>query len=1361
LALRYVIFGGEALELPSLRPWWERRGDRTPQLVNMYGITETTVHVTYRPIGLRDLSTISGSVIGVPLPDLQVVILDPSGHPVPPGVPGELYVGGGGVTRGYLNRPALTAARFVPHPGDANGARLYRTGDLGRLLPTGDLEYHGRADEQVKIRGFRIELGEIEAALTETPYITDAAVVVREDAPGDRRLVAYIVAEGAPPSPSEVREALRRRLPEYMLPAAIVALPRLPLTSNGKLDRRALPAPDPTRAAATGELAAPETPAQQALADIWCGLLRLERVGIHDNFFELGGDSILAIHLVAQARTAGLAVTPQDVFECPTIASLAERVRALTQTDDDAAAPGLVPLTPVQRWFFEDPAPPTHWNQAFLLSLAAPIPLADLRGAVDRLQDRHDALRYRYERRGDDWTQVLDNPGASAPIPIDEHRLDQLAPRARSEAIEAACRDLHGALSFEDGVTLRLAYFHCGPGARDRLALVAHHLVVDGVSWRILLEDLEDGLPGDENAEPRHRTTAFASWARRLARYARDGGAADERSRWVEMTAPASTLPKDATSAAENTEGGASLLRVTLSPDETDALLTGVPAALRVRTDDILLTAFARGLTGWATGPLVVDVEGHGRAAPFAEVDLSRTVGWFTTIYPVRLALDEEGVDAALAATKSTLDTIPHKGLGYGVLRHLEMASDRSVRSDAEVVFNYLGNLDRLLPDSGRFAYAPETVGPWRSASARRRYLWEITGWVRDGALTFEWVYDPEVHGPETIAHLADRFTAELRALAAHAATASRGQTPADFPLAPVAPADVEALAELRPPVEDILPLSPIQALYHSVATSAADIGLDQWWYALDGPLDPAAFRQAWTDVVNRHPMLRTSFHATAAGAPIQVVHRSVDLVWDERDWRDHPSTAQDEAFATLLAEDAARGFDIAVPPLTRLTLVRLGEEEWRVVWSHHHLQIDGWSWPRILAEVAAAYEARRRGRAPDLPPPVSYRGFLEWLTRQTPAAAAAFWREQLSGVTAPTPLTTGGRATPAARPDELSITLSLEISEALRGLARQERVTLNTAVQAAWAATVAAAAGTREVVFGATFAGRPAEVPDVEAIIGPFVNNLPVRTPLRGDESVGEWLRNLQARLVALSRYQHTPLDDIQRQSEVPVSARLFDSLVVFQNYVVGEATTRMGSTIGVREFIAPIRTNYPVTVVIIPRGAIAVTLLTRPGMMDHDAATRLMSALEAGLTALGNREAETPAGLAETLAAGWPAHSVAPAAPVSGRSYAAPQSDLEATIAAVVAEVFRMTRPSVEENFFDLGGSSIAMLEVHRQLKARLDREFPIVLLFQYPTIRALAAHLAGGPGDAVPAGDASQRAQLQRAAMARVRATRGRPS
>ncbi|HEV2733950.1 MAG TPA: amino acid adenylation domain-containing protein, partial [Longimicrobiaceae bacterium] len=768
LSLRYVVFGGEALEPGSLRPWFARHGDERPRLVNMYGITETTVHVTCRPLTREDVDAGSASPIGRPLPDLCVQLLDRHLQPAPVGVPGEMYVGGAGVARGYLNRPELTAQRFLPDPFSAEaGARLYRSGDRARWLASGELEYLGRADQQVKVRGFRIEPGEIEAVL---------------------------------------RAHAGERLPEHMVPGAFVSLEALPLTVNGKLDLRALPAPEAGRSAVEGVYAAPESGAEEILARVWAEVLRLERVGIHDNFFQLGGDSILAIQVVSRAHRAGLRLSAKQLFQHQTVAALARvaEVAAGAGGGEDTAA-GPVPPTPIQRWFFAQELPdPHHYNQAVLLAPREPLDPEHLRTALSALLERHGALRLRFARGPEGWSQRYGE--GETELPLEAVDLSDLPEGEQDAGLETTAAGRQAGLELENGPLLRAVHFCLGARRGERLLLVIHHLAVDGVSWRILLEELETAyrqLARGETVALPPRTTSFRRWAERLHAYARSEAPRAELPFWTRQARGTAPLPVDF-AGGENTVGSARTVRVALSEEETRALLTELPAAYRTQVNDVLLCGLLQAFHRW-TGErsLRIDLEGHGREELFADVDLSRTVGWFTSLFPVRLELEEGGPGEALKAVKEQLRAVPQRGVGYGVLRHL--SDDPEVREalcgapQPEVLFNYLGQVDPGAPGASLFTPAGEGTGPSRGPRGRRGPLLEINGLVSGGRLQLAWRYGESLHLRSTVERLAASHLDALRGLVEHCrAPEAGGYTPSDFPRARLNQKDLDKLARLR-----------------------------------------------------------------------------------------------------------------------------------------------------------------------------------------------------------------------------------------------------------------------------------------------------------------------------------------------------------------------------------------------------------------------------------------------------------------------------------------------------------------------------------------------------------------------------------
>ncbi|HEV2145843.1 MAG TPA: amino acid adenylation domain-containing protein, partial [Longimicrobiaceae bacterium] len=1157
-ALRALLTGGDALRV---RP----RAGLPFALVNNYGPTEGTVVSTSGEVSIGGAAVPS---IGRPIDRVRARVLDAHGSPVPVGVPGELYVGGDGAARGYLGRPELTAERFVPDPFSPEpGARLYRTGDRVRWRRDGELEFLGRTDEQVKIRGFRIEPGEIESALGEQAGVREAVVAVREDAPGQKRLVAYVVAEAEKVSTAELCARLHERLPEYMVPSAFVVLDSLPLNVNGKVDRRALPAPEWEGAA--DRYVAPRTPTEEVLAGIWAEVLRLERAGVHRNFFELGGDSILSIQVVARARQRGLKLTPRQLFERPTVARLAEVVEWVDAgTIEVAQGPvtGEAPLTPIQQRFFEQESPaPHHFNQALLLTPRETLDSVQLDRALAALEAHHDALRLRFRRSGADaWTQTHADVEERSPVEV-----LQVADRA---ALEAAAEQVQRSLDLARGPLLRVVLFELGAGGQ-RLLVVIHHLVVDGVSWRILLEDLETAytqLSRGEAVRLPAKTTAWKSWAERLAERARSGAMAEEAGYWLAQARQDVTPPPVDRPAGENTVARARSVSVSLSEAETEALLREVPQAYRTQINDVLLTALARTLSRWTGSARVrVDLEGHGREEELVSgADLSRTVGWFTSVYPVVLEVPG-GAGEGLKAVKEQLRSVPGKGLTYGLLRYLsgtEARAELAAAPEAEVAFNYLGQLDQAVSGDTFFGFAPESAGASHDERSPRGHLIEINGAVSGGRLEMSVGYSDAVHHRATMERVAAWYAEELRELIAHCTSGDAGgYTPSDFPLAGLAQAQVDALLGQDRGVEDVYPLTPMQEgmLFHTLFSLEGGAYVGQFRYVLEGELDVEALRRAWEGGIARHAALRAGFAWEGVERPLQIVRREVELEIRRHDWRELREAEQDTRLEKYLDEDRREGFDLAKAPLMRLALFRVEDRVHWLIWTHHHLILDGWSLSVLFRDVLGLYAAYARGGKMQPRERRPYREYVAWLERQDLARAEGFWRETLAGFTAPTPLPVRPGAVDEAKLGSgvAWVELGVERTQALQEQARRWGVTPGTLVQGAWALLLSRYSGEEDVVFGTTVSGRPSELAGVEEMVGLFINILPVRVRLDGAATLGEWLAALQAEQVQAREFEYSPLVQVQRWSEVPAGEALFDSLVAFENYPIDE---RLGEGLG-----------------------------------------------------------------------------------------------------------------------------------------------------------------------------------------------------
>jgi non-ribosomal peptide synthase protein (TIGR01720 family) len=711
------------------------------------------------------------------------------------GIPSELLIGGAGLARGYINHPELTAERFIPCPfSTVPGARVYKTGDWIRYLPEGNLEFIGRHDQQVKIRGYRIELEDIEAALLQHPAVRETVVLAQEDVRrGDKYLVAYLVTnQESTPASHTLRSFLQQKLPTYMIPSAFMVLEALPRTPNGKLDCQALPMPDTTSFPGEAPFVAPRTPVESTLAGIWDDVLGLERVGVHDNFFELGGDSILCMQIVARANRAGLRLTPKYLFQHQTIAELSAVADSLPAIQaEQGLVTGPVPFTPIQHWFFEQELPdPHHWNQAMLLEVRQTPDFSVLERVVQHLLVHHDMLRARFRQESAGWQQDIAGPEASLLcVRVD---LSTLLEARQDAAIAEVAAQLQASLNLVQGPLVRVALFDCGPQKSARLLLVIHHLVVDSVSWRILLEDLQmayQQLSAGKRPQLPPKTTSFKHWAERLSAYTQSAELRQEQTYW--LTAPRSQvgrLPVDYPSGA-NTVASACTVSLSLSTKETDALLQEVPRAYQTQMNDVLLTALVQAFACWiGEHALLIDLEGHGREEVVNGVDLSRTVGWFTTTFPVLLQIEPDTTPAAaLKAVKEQLRRIPKRGIGYGMLRYLSQDTEvtKKLRAlpQAEVCFNYLGRLDQVLSGPVFFGPVREARGPHRSPRGNRRYLLEINGRLARGQLQYDWTYSERIYRRDTIEGLAQGFIEALRTLIVHCQSLKAGgYTPSDFP---------------------------------------------------------------------------------------------------------------------------------------------------------------------------------------------------------------------------------------------------------------------------------------------------------------------------------------------------------------------------------------------------------------------------------------------------------------------------------------------------------------------------------------------------------------------------------------------------
>ncbi len=1146
--LGVLFVAGEACP-PSLAQRWAQ-GRR---FVNAYGPTEASVCATLDEGG-GDGHHLP---IGRPIPNVDVHLLDAEGRLVPAGVSGQLYIGGEGLAHGYHRRPEMTDERFALHVVDGHQMRFYRTGDVGWRHEDGRIEFVGRADHQVKLRGFRIELGEIEAALARVEGVRHVAALVHAD-----RLFAYVSVDDKGMDETGLRAHLQRTLPLHMVPARIVVQDIMPLTPSGKIDRKALPDPDAVLRDSKQAISPPSNPREQLLVKIWAEVLGLDGVGVDDAFFDVGGDSILAIQVVARANQAGLPITlnrlltPGQQTVAALVASIADALPISTtagsasDTADDAfpddqslqAGEVELPLTPIQRWFFDLDAPDAHhYNQAFLLEVAADFRVDLLTHAVEMVLQQHDALRLYFVKESTGWVQRL-SPLSQAVVV--EHELGPLGGTVAVQAVEQLAADFQASMTLSDGPRLRLALMRRGSLQSARLLVAVHHLAIDAVSWRVLLEDLFTAYQQAEKGQlirPPARTSSFSRWARRLAAHAQG---TDVQHGLPALMALLSPLPqlvrlpvKNPDAAKKSTVGKAVMLKRELTAEDTQSLLRSLPKRLGYSAQEALLAALCEATTDLMNGAgLLVDIEGHGRDVPLADIDLTRTVGWFTNIVTVLLKqTPANDAGTALSATRQSLTDLSLRGFNQSVLHHLLACDELLQHPRAEIAFNYLGQWDHAWPADGQVRPAPEFEGPGFAASTPRPYLLDVGAIVLGGQLRIDWTFDPAVLDTTLMGALADRHLLALERLLAAEPSVQLGDTASNGKPYTLAPQQAAMLA-------------------HAVAYPSSEAYVVQVAATLHHGLDVAAFQASWQRLLDRHVTLRAYF-GVVAGQSVQYFADKAEPAWQVLDWRSLDTDAARAQAVDFMVRDRHAGLRTDAAPLMRFSLIRMADA-WRFIWTHQHLLMDGWSMPILFEEVLSGIGST----LPSAPTAPDFRHYLEWLQLQDTAAAKAFWAVELAGLAQPTTAQTWPLTVSAGRLrfGETSISAASGLGQRIAAYAKRCRLTVSAVIMGCWGLLLAHRSGRDDVVFGVTSALRPPSVPGIESMLGPLINTLPLRvsTPKPG-QSLQDWFVAIQRRRASQLDSAHIPLSSVAEAAGFPVDQAIFSTVLRIQNYPTGKGVS------------------------------------------------------------------------------------------------------------------------------------------------------------------------------------------------------------
>lgn len=1176
-SLKTLVTGGDKLRNFKPRPY---------RVVNEYGPTEYTISATAFLVD-RHYDNIP---VGKPLANTWLYVLDPLEQLQPIGVPGELCIAGAQIARGYLGRPELTAEKFVanPYAVSQDNAIMYKTGDLVRWLPDGNVEFLGRIDQQVKIRGYRIELGEIEQHLLQHPGVKDAVVIDRSDAAGMKYLCAYFVADGLLTA-DELKSFLAKDLPDYMVPAYFVPLENIPLTPNGKIDKRALPEPAMTRDG-RNEYVPPRNETEERLAEAWQAVLGIRQVSIHDNFFHLGGDSIKAIQVISRLGRYQIKLEMKQLFQYPRISELSRQVRRIEKAEDNAPVHGDVPLTPIQTWFFASEfADPHHWNQSTLLYAENGLHPATTSAAFTAVVEHHDALRMVYRRENDGIRQYNRGLGEGELFTLTVKEIDSAVDGYQAAMAEG--ENLQRSMDLRTGPLVKLALIQ--QQGSSYLAIVIHHLVVDGVSWKIIFDDFATAYSQAAKGEPLQlppKTDAYRTWAALLREYARGRKLLRELPYWQAVeNQKVGSLPVDYPQAGPGTNRDAATAEGLLTRECTARLLTSCHKAYHTDTEDVFMAGLGLALRQWAgLTSVAVTLEGHGREDLVNDIDISRTVGWFTSTYPVVVNVGRSTDPGYILKTiKENIRRIPNKGAGYDIIRHLTPDTDKETlicRLKPEIEFNYLGQMDEGGEESTLFSVAAVGVGQDSSPDTALDFRLMISAMVLAGQLKIGVTYNRREYDETTMAQFLKVYLGQLQALVEHCVARKEPEaTPSDLGDATLT---LSELAELRsrygPALQAVYPLSPMQEgmLFLSLMNETSSAYFEQSVFEVQGRLDMALFERHFNRMIRKHDILRTAFVHEGVVRQVVLANRPVTIHYEDLTALDEVS--RQDHIDKYQTEDRSKGFRLADGPLIRLAVFATGRQRYAIVLGFHHIILDGWSMGLLAKELFGDYQHTADVQPSEDSAPVPYRRYIEWLIQQDKEEAQGYWRHYLAGCETRTVLPQGrpDRTDDGYHPQDRHLVLDRTLTARLHELAREQQVTLNSILQAVWGILLQRYNNSDDAVFGAVVSGRIPEVKGIEEMVGLFINTIPVRVQCDYDRPFADLVKQVQLASLSSERYSYLPLADIQ--SGTTLKDALISHLVAFQNAPVPADSGDDG--LQVKETGGFDQINYSFGLVIVP---------------------------------------------------------------------------------------------------------------------------------------------------------------------------------
>jgi amino acid adenylation domain-containing protein/non-ribosomal peptide synthase protein (TIGR01720 family) len=1121
---------------------------------NAYGPTECAVCVSVYKVSETDKNKLRIPV-GRPIANTQVYIVDKYQQPVALGIEGELCVSGPGLARGYINQPQLTNEKFIDSP-FKTGEKLYRTGDWARWTEDGNIEFFGRKDNQLKIRGYRIELSEIEKTILNNNAVEQCIVLARE-VNFKKQLVAYLKMRHNKKQLKysefrNIKSELDKFLPFYMIPTFFLEVEDFPVTINGKIDFKRLPLPE-TAVYADG-ISKPKNNIEEILLKTWEHVIGRTNIGTESNFFEIGGDSIKAIQIASAMHREGYKVEVKDIFKNQKISELAKAVKNLDVISDQRVVTGVLPLSPIQQEFFSwGMQKPHFFNQSVSLDTKDRLDADIVREVFLKLIEHHDALRINFKSENAQFIQFNNN--LEYPFFLEEYESGE---DDHLKTFDEKVAALQSSLNLEEGPLIKVALFK--GGAEDHLLIVVHHLVVDMLSWRILLEDInllfQLKKQGKKLSLPL-KTDSFKTWTEAVVAYAASNNLKNEIPYWSEIeNSVTDTLPVDFESELNTVEDSRSLTFV-LDKVQTELLLTKVNEKFNTEINDILLAALGLAFnTVFGINKILLSLEGHGREEISSSINVGRTVGWFTSLFPVLITVSKS-TGRLIKEVKEQLRKIPLKGIGYGILKHFSDNGKQNFTITPQISFNYLGQFDADLGEKF-FNVNLESIGRQIDLKEKRRYNFDISAFIGNGQLNIIVNYSHRQYKVESVRKLTEAFYGGLTDIINYCCSLKQEKelTPHDLTYKDLTINQLEELGRLYK-IDNIYELSPMQEglYFHSLTNTESSTYFEQMSYKLKGRLNIKVVKESLNILFKHYDILRTAFVHENVGRALQIVVEDRKIDFYSEDISALSDLHEKEIVVSKFKEkDRRKTFDLSKDVLMRMTVFQINKEEFEVIWSHHHILMDGWCLAILISQFFEVYNNLLNEQIPKLLPVQPFSVYINWLKKQDKYKAKSYWAKYLHGYKylASLPGNEIIQQGIQYQKDELVFKICADKTDAIKSLASSYNVTVNTFIQTLWGILLSKYNNTTDVVYGAVVSGRSSEIQGVEQMLGLFINTVPVRFQYHSDTSFISCMKQMQETAIETEPYHFLQLAEIQ--SETDLKQNLLDHILVFVNYPVDE---------------------------------------------------------------------------------------------------------------------------------------------------------------------------------------------------------------